>query len=70
MVKWNGVKVFAASMHKDRDVLGEVVTAWMQSHPENKIVEALVTQSSDHAFHCVTITLFYRNDAKSKKEIG
>ena len=32
--------------------------AWLDRHHE--IVNALVTQSSDKEFHCLTITLFYK----------
>lgn len=60
--KFNGVKVFSATMMQDRHGLGEKVTAWMNAHPECKIVDTVVTQSSDEAFHCLAITLFYRND--------
>ena len=33
-VKFNGVKVFSATMVADRDQLGEKVTAWIAAHPE------------------------------------
>jgi hypothetical protein len=58
-VKFNGVKVFSATMVADRDQLGEKVTAWMASHPQCKPTDLIVTQSSDEAFHCLAITLFY-----------
>lgn len=60
-VGFNGVKVFSATMSHDREVLGEKVTTWIQGHPDITVVEALVTQSSDDAFHCLAITLFYRS---------
>lgn len=55
----NGVKVFSATMQQDRDRLGEQVTAWLAANRHLIIVEVSVTQSSDAAFHCVAITLFY-----------
>lgn len=58
-VPFNGVKVFSATMVADRDQLGEKVTAWMTSNPEKKVTNVVVTQSSDEAFHCITITVFY-----------
>ena len=58
-VQFNGVKVFSATMAQDRDQLGEKVTAWLRANPQNKIVDTVVTQSSDEAFHCVAITVFY-----------
>jgi hypothetical protein len=56
---FNGVKVFSATMAQDRDQLGEKVSAWIAEHPQCKIVDRVVTQSSDEAFHCLAITLFY-----------
>jgi hypothetical protein len=58
-VKFNGVKVFSATMVADREQLGEKVTAWMHNNPENKITDIVITQSSDEAFHCIAITVFY-----------
>ena len=55
----NGVKVFSATMQQDRDRLGDTITAWLAAHPTFFIIEKRVTQSSDHAFHCLAITLFY-----------
>jgi hypothetical protein len=60
MPDFDGVKVFTATLAAERERLGEAVTRWIQGHPEREPVRAVVTQSSDHAFHCLTITLFYR----------
>ncbi len=57
--RFDGVKVFSATMSQQRAVLGEDVTAWMTSHPMCKPTEVIVTQSSDAAYHCITITVFY-----------
>ena len=57
--KFNGVKVFSATMAQERDQLGEKITAWLRDHPHAKVVDKIVTQSSDEAFHCLAITLFY-----------
>jgi hypothetical protein len=57
--KFNGVKVFSATMAQERDQLGEKLTAWLAERPEIKVVDTIVTQSSDEAFHCLAITLFY-----------
>ncbi len=61
-VKFNGVKVFSATMVADRDQLGEKVTAWMHAHQERKVTDIVITQSSDEAFHCIAITVFYWED--------
>ena len=63
-VKFNGVKVFSATMVADRDQLGEKVTAWMASHPAFKVTDIVITQSSDEAFHCIAITVFYAEERK------
>lgn len=61
-VKFNGVKVFSATMVADRDQLGEKVSAWMASNSHLKVTDIVVTQSSDEAFHCIAITVFYWQD--------
>lgn len=63
-VKFNGVKVFSATMVADRDQLGEKVSAWMNTHSNLKVTDIVVTQSSDEAFHCIAITVFYWEDTK------
>jgi hypothetical protein len=57
---FNGVKVFSATMFADRERLGDKVTDWIAAHPTHAVVEMIVTQSSDDAFHCIAISLFYR----------
>jgi hypothetical protein len=57
--QFNGVKVFSATMAQERDQLGEKITQWLAAHPGVEIVDKIVTQSSDEAFHCLAITLFY-----------
>jgi hypothetical protein len=51
------VKVFSATMHKEREVLGEKVTTWLRSPEQAKlhIDEIRTLQSSDSEFHCTTI---------------
>jgi len=66
-VKFNGLKVFSATMVADRDQLGEKVTAWMNSHTQLKVTDVVVTQSSDEAFHCIAITVFYWEDVAARK---
>jgi hypothetical protein len=57
--QFNGVKVFSATMFADRERLGEGVTAWLAARPNIKVTQVVVTQSSDAAFHCIAITVFY-----------
>lgn len=57
---FDGVKVFSATMVADRLRLGEHVTEWIQTHPQCELTEIVVTQSSDAAFHCIAIIVFFR----------
>lgn len=57
--QFNGVKVFSATMFADRERLGESITAWLAARPNIKVTQMVVTQSSDAAFHCIAITVFY-----------
>jgi hypothetical protein len=56
---FNGVKIFSATMAPERESLGDKITAWLKAHPKCEVVDTIVTQSSDEAFHCLAITLFY-----------
>ena len=68
--KFTGVKVFSATMAQEREQLGEKVTAWLKAHREAnhpvEVVDKVITQSSDNAFHCLAITLFYRDAAVAR----
>jgi hypothetical protein len=55
--KVNVVKVFSATRAKDRESLGEVVTAWIARNPDVRVLKTLVMQSSDSQFHCLSIVL-------------
>jgi hypothetical protein len=61
---FSGVKVFSATMAQERDQLGEKITQWLAAHPGVEIVDKIVTQSSDEAFHCLAITLFFNDPPK------
>jgi hypothetical protein len=55
--KVNVVKVFSVTKAKDRESLGEVVTAWIARNPGVRVLKTFVTLSSDSAFHCLSIVL-------------
>lgn len=59
---FHGVKVFSATMQQDRAVLGDKITAWLAQNPGVRVVDKVIRQSSDAAFHCLTIILFYVED--------
>lgn len=60
------IKVFSATKARDRSELGEKVTAWIK---ENGItpLEWWVRQSSDHEFHCLSITISYNDPRKRRR---
>lgn len=59
VIPFNGVKIFSATMFADRAQLGDKITAWIASNSQRKIADIVVTQSSDSAFHCVTVSVFF-----------
>jgi len=63
---FNGVKVFSATMVADRDQLGEKVTNWINANPARIVTDLVVTQSSDEAFHCIAITVFYHEEIQRR----
>jgi hypothetical protein len=64
MSNFNGVKVLSATMFADRDQLGEKVTAWLSNNKHLKIDDIVVTQSSDASFHCIAVTIFYKEERR------
>jgi hypothetical protein len=65
MAEFTGVKVFSTTLARDRDVMGETISRWLAAHPDLEILEREVRQSSDKEFHCLTITLFYREKGQA-----
>ncbi len=57
---FTGVRIFSSTLSAARAQLGDEVTRWMEAHPQYQTTELVQTQSSDRAYHCLTITLFYR----------
>lgn len=60
IVPFTGVKVFSTTLARDREVMGENITRWVKDNPNLEVVDKEVTQSSDKEFHCLTVTLFYK----------
>lgn len=65
---FNGVMVFSATTASDRAALGQRVSAWLAQRPAVRVVDAVTTQSSDEAFHCLTITVFYRETEAPRED--
>jgi len=59
MKAFNGVKIFSATLARNREELGEKATEWLRRHPKCEIIDLRVVQSSDREFHCITLVLFY-----------
>jgi hypothetical protein len=57
---FSGMKIFSTTLARDREQMGDNITRWLRDNQQYEIVDKMVTQSSDKEFHCLTITLFYR----------
>jgi len=64
--QYNRVKVFSATMAKDRETLGDKVTEWLRTY-NGQILDTQIKQSSDAAFHCLSIILFCKDEIKTKR---
>jgi hypothetical protein len=51
------VKVFSVTRARERDELGERVTAWIAANPDVHIVRTVLAQTSDARFHCLSMVL-------------
>lgn len=56
----SGCKVFTATRAREREELGEAVTRWLAAHPDVEAVRTDVMQSSDAAYHCLSIVCWFR----------
>jgi len=60
MIEFDGVEIFSATKANDRESLSDEITGWIAKHKNLvKVVDRDVRQSSDNAFHCLTIILYY-----------
>ncbi len=59
-IPFTGMKIFSTTLARDREAMGDNITRWLTGHQEFEMVDKVVTLSSDKEFHCLTITLFYR----------
>lgn len=62
--QFSGMKIFSTTLARDREAMGDNITRWLHENSQYEIVDKIVTQSSDKEFHCLTITLFYRERAR------
>ena len=50
-------KVFSATKARDRETLGDRVTAWIRANPGIEVLRTVVSLSSDREFHCLSLVL-------------
>jgi len=65
VAQFTGMKVFSTTLARDREQMGDNITRWLEGNQQFEIVDKIVTQSSDKEFHCLTITFFYRERART-----
>ncbi|MEE9384419.1 MAG: hypothetical protein V3V08_13525 [Nannocystaceae bacterium] len=59
MSRIDGVEIFSATVVRAREQLGDRVTEWREQNRDVSIVDVDVRQSSDAAYHCLTIVLWW-----------
>jgi hypothetical protein len=63
--KISKVQVFSATKNREREMLGERVSAWIAANPQLQVVRTVVQLSSDRYFHCLSMVLFCADRAAS-----
>ena len=53
----NLIKVFSVTKAREREALGDRVTAWIAANPGVKVVQTVVALTSDQSFHCLSMVL-------------
>lgn len=66
MEQFDGCQTFCATKAREREHLGETVTEWLRKS-KVEVVDKVVTQSSDREFHCLSITLFYKEAGHGRR---
>jgi hypothetical protein len=64
-VTFTGCKTFTGTTSGARETLGDKFTAWLREHPAVEVVDTCVVQSSDAAYHALTIVCFYNTKESS-----
>ena len=44
-------------MARERERLGERVSDWLAANPQLEVLQTIVSQSSDSAYHCLSLVL-------------
>jgi len=51
------LKVFSATMQRDRERLGDRVSDWLAENPQLEVLQTIVSLSSDSSYHCLSFVL-------------
>jgi hypothetical protein len=61
VLNFSGIKVFSATKAREREEISDRINEWITANRNIEILGKDVLQSSDNAFHCLTIVLYYRH---------
>lgn len=64
LIGYTTVKTFSATRYVERERLGERFTEWLEQHQQLEVVDVRVLQSSDPAYHCISILVFLKEQGK------
>ena len=59
---FNGVQIFSATKAREREELGNEVTAWIRGNTKLSLIGRKIVQSSDSEFHCISMVMFYTGE--------
>lgn len=60
---YDGLEVFSATLATEREKIGTRVTRFLTDHPDLKVINTEVRQSSDASHHCLSVLLFWKRSA-------
>jgi len=56
---FDGVEIWSMTKPTERQQLGRHITSWLCANKHCSVVDVQISQSSDNAYHCVTVFLFW-----------
>ncbi len=65
---FDGVEIWSLTKPREREGLGGRVTSWIRKNKHLQVVDFQISQSSDNAYHCVTVVLFYKTISQPSAE--
>jgi hypothetical protein len=67
--QYDRVEVFSGTRARERVALGDRITEFLENNPAWDVVDVKICQSSDNAFHCLTIVLFLRAVRRRRRRV-